>query len=447
MLMWVAFFNRYPLLSPDSLDYIKQGSRIITASQVPRSAFTAGMTARAEIYCLALLPLHWNRTPWPILAAQSLLASYVIWLIVRCVAGRGHRAIFPPVIVLLSALTSISWFASSVAPDILGSLVYLSMYLLLFEDENLTGLHRWAVSAVMFLGIVSHTTHILLSMGVAAIFTLLVILRWAPMRGYGPRILKVTAIIAFGVLSQVMLHGYLYGKLSLSGQHPPYLTARLVADGPARLYLQQHCQASSWVICKRVSDLPRNSDEFLWLPTGVWQAATMQDKEQMLREETPLLIATLRTYPRAQFHRSLDNFGEQFLQYRLSDFMSNAFVRETADSIMPGAGARYVAGRQWHDSLPALSATRIEVKVVSWSAVALVPLLIWAGLKRRSRMLALAITILPTLVLNALICGVLSEVANRYQARIIWLVPFLAIVLILDALTSFRAPAGKELRS
>lgn len=47
---------------------------------------------------------------------------------------------------LLSLLTSLSWFVSLIMPDILGSVLYLCIYLLVFVGETLMRLERLAVA-------------------------------------------------------------------------------------------------------------------------------------------------------------------------------------------------------------------------------------------------------------------------------------------------------------
>jgi hypothetical protein len=48
---------------------------------------------------------------------------------------------------------------------------------------------------------------------------------------------------------------------------------------------------------------------------------------------------------------------------------------------------------------------------------------------------SLTVVILPTLVANAFVTAVFSNVAGRYQARVIWLVPLLAALMALDLFT------------
>jgi hypothetical protein len=49
-----------------------------------------------------------------------------------------------------------------------------------------------------------------------------------------------------------------------------------------------------------------------------------------------------------------------------------------------------------------------------------------AGREEKARLAVLALTVFAATVANAAVCGVLSGPYDRYQARVIWLFPFLA---------------------
>jgi hypothetical protein len=66
--------------------------------------------------------------------------------------------------------------------------------------------------------------------------------------------------------------------------------------------------------------------------------------------------------------------------------------------------------------------------------------LLW---RRHSRGLpGLALVVFSMVVLNAFLTGVLSIVDERYQCRVIWLIPLLAGVLVLDWLEHRKAIKG-----
>jgi hypothetical protein len=60
------------------------------------------------------------------------------------------------------------------------------------------------------------------------------------------------------------------------------------------------------------------------------------------------------------------------------------------------------------------------------------------GIGRRRRELALMLSLVIGVVLNAAISGVLSEPHSRYGARVVWVVPFATAVLALWRLPLLR---------
>ena len=70
--------------------------------------------------------------------------------------------------------------------------------------------------------------------------------------------------------------------------------------------------------------------------------------------------------------------------------------------------------------------------VVIPSGLVIVGLLPWVIRRRRDRVLGLLGIVVPVLVANAFVTAVLSSSDSRYQARIIWLVPLVAALIVLD---------------
>jgi hypothetical protein len=335
---------------------------------------------------------------------------------------------------LVSLTTGLAWYVCFVMPDILGPVLYLSIYLLVVAPDTLSRRERWGVATIAAWAIGSHSTHVLLAAFVCVFLALLCLLRWPPLHARGRAIGGVAAIILLVAAAQMALHGYLYGSPTLNGNRMPYLTARIVADGPGRWYLQQHCATLPWAICTRVADLPDNDDDFLWTDGGVWAAATPAQQQQMLQQEVPLVLATIRAYPGAQLRVSLANFRQELNNFGLWDFTANPWMQSELNKVMPGALPRYLRTRQAQTRLPTDLLTTVQQWVVLASTLAiavLVPLL-WRW--RRWRMLGLVAVVVPTVIANAFITSVLSEVDSRYQARVIWLIPLVAGLIVLDLL-------------
>jgi hypothetical protein len=437
LMLWPALLNGYPLLYPDSMSYLGDGRPL--ARILLLHAARGYVAMRSESYSLGIFFLHWNHTAWPIVVVQALLTAYILWLVVRSLnadAPNSPRMAvqFLTLVALVSLTSSLAWYVCFVMPDIFGPVLYLAIYLLVFAHETLSRGERWAVAALAAWGMGAHSTHLMLAGLLCVLLALLLLLGWPPLRARGRAIGGVAAIVLFVAAAQIALHGYLYGKPSLFGVRMPYLTARIVADGPGRWYLQQHCATLDWAICTRVNDLPDNDDDFLWTEGGVWDAATPQQQQQMLAQETPLVRATLRAYPGAQLRASFANFRTELGNFGLWDFTPNPWMQSELDKVIPGALPRYLQTRQAESRLPADFFTTVQQWVVLAAALAIaagLPLLwIW----RRWRMLGLVTVIVPAVIANALITSVLSEVDSRYQARVIWLIPLVAGLMVVDLL-------------
>src|ERR1017187_1734000 len=291
---WPALLNRYPLMSPDSVSYLGDGRGIARALFLHRLGVSA---MRSEFYSLGIFPFHWNVTPWPIVAWQALLTAWVLWLTLRSVlphlAARRFVATFLILVALLSLLTSVSWYVSLPMPDILGPLLYLAMYLLVFARETLSRGERWALSALAFWAITAHSTHLMLGAGICLLLALLLLFHRPLVAGRALAIGALALLLALAVTAQLALHRFLYGHATLNGNHAPYLMARIVADGPGALYLRQHCATFDWAICSSVGHLPDNDDDFLWADGGVWAGADARTQQRLLAEEVDRKSARL----------------------------------------------------------------------------------------------------------------------------------------------------------
>jgi hypothetical protein len=440
-LAWPALYNGFPLLYPDSMTYLASGRVVAKALFLHRLSEYYGV--RSFFYSLVILPFHWNVSPWPIVALQCLLVAFVVWLVVRSVAPRHTLARYLILILALSMFTSASWYAVFVMPDILGPLAYLSIYLLAFARETLSRAERLTLCLIAWWGITAHSSHLMLAAGLWMLLVLVVAFK---RKSYWrrPRSLRVVlAILVVAAASQMALHGYLYGKPSLNGERPPYLMARVIGDGPGRWYLEKNCPQLHWAICNHLSQLSDNPDTLLWDEDGAYQSATDEEKNQIDREEMPLVLATLRAYPRQQLSRSAANFNQQFLSFGLYGFDANPWMLEQFNEAMPRARSSYLRSRQAHDALPLDLLTEIQWWAIVASLAAIAVLIPFLWRRHSTRIAGLSLVVAATIVANALVTGVMSVVDDRYGCRVMWMIPLLAGIFFLDWLNQ-RETAREE---
>jgi hypothetical protein len=421
---WPAIYNGYPLIYPDTLDYIMAGRPTAAALLLHHMSHYYGV--RSLIYSLGILPFHWDITVWPVIAVQCLLTSFVLWLVFRSIVPDRPVPHFLGLILLLSLFSSMSWYGSFAMPDILGPVLYLSVYLLVFARETLSRVELLALYLISWWAVASHTSHLLVVVALYLLLALLAIFRREPMREHLRVACALTATVALAVGAQIALNGLLYGKPSFTGNRPPFLTARLVADGPGRWYLQQHCKEQRWEMCNYVHSLSDNADQFLWDPHGVWASASLDSQKRILREDTSLARAVLGAYPREQFEQSAKNFWMQLSSFRLQDLGRHTWIVDHIGAALPRAQKRYLESRQPNDQIPQRFFSSVQYGGVILAIAGIVLLIPWLWRCRPRRLLGLGFVVASAVVSNALVTGTLSGVENRYQCRVIWLLPLLA---------------------
>ena len=138
------------------------------------------------------------------------------------------------------------------------------------------------------------------------------------------------------------------------------------------------------------------------------------------------------------------NFWQQLNTFEIG-FDPNDWMVQQFDEVLPSGKARFLQSRQAGNNLPFDFISMIQ----NWTVVASLALIVIFGilLWRRwtPRLAGLALVIIPAVLANAFVTGVLSTVEDRYQSRVVWLIPFLAVILIFTWLATLRAASQKDL--
>jgi hypothetical protein len=439
---WVGIWNGFPLLYPDSMTYLDDGRLVARAIFLNHRSAYYGI--RSFFYSLVILPLHWNTNPWPIVALQAMLVAWLLWLTVRSLLPQHAVASYLGITCVLSLLTTLSWYVPLILPDILGPVLYLAIYLLVFAPESISRRERWALYLVAWWCITSHATHLMLSAGLCALLAIVALLFRNTRRERLKSIVEVFAVVLVSAASQLALNAYLYGHPSLNGERPPFLAARIVADGPGRMYLAQHCHEHDWVICKHIDKVSSDPDNFLWGSDGLWPSLSEDEGAQLIKEEMPFVIATLRAYPKEEFLRAVRSVWEQLGIFGLNDLDPSGYTLSQFDPVIPAAKPAYLRSRQGRNIIPLDEITSFQFWIVAASLAILVAFTPWLWRRRPSRLLGLTLIIVSIELANAAVTSTLSMVEDRFQARVIWLLPFLAGLMMLKWWTGRASSSTAE---
>jgi len=423
LMAWPAFYSGFPLMYPDTAEYIHAGRPVASAILLGHRSPHYGI--RSLIYSLGILPFHPGGILWPVIMFQSLLTSWILWLVFRSLFPKRTWTQFALLMAVLSLFTSLSWFGSFVMPDILGPDLYLCVFLLVFAPESLSRVERALVYLVAWWSIVSHATHLMIVVALCGSLAVAAIFQPMSLRRYFGIAARLALLIGLAIGAQVSLNIYLYGKVSMNADRPPFLIAHLVADGTARSYLAKHCPQAGWELCHYTDNLYGTSNRFLWDADGVWKSATPDSRERLLQQESPLAKAIILEYPREQFQKTMSSFIAQLSIFDLGDFKPNYDIVLGTKGVLTHAGG-YLSSRQAYGQMHLDFFFRVHQAAIIASLAGIALFLPWFFRGRPMPLIALGLVTAISVVANAFFTGALSMVAGRYESRVIWLVPLFA---------------------
>jgi putative flippase GtrA len=485
LLMSVAFANGRPTVFYDSHSYDVMGRNLIetvrdwpgsnenkakagytklSQGPVPSDRLTDPQTegARSPFYGVLLHAAYLTTTIWGLAALQSFLAAWVIYLLWRTVAPRAPSWSYLGLIAATAVGTSISFYTTFAMPDIFAGIGGAAVVLILAQGDRLKKLEIAGLWAVIAYAMVIHKSHWATGLVVAFGGGALMWLMGLSTRSVVRRVLVVaSAAVAAWAAGSAFDHVY-QNRTGYKLGHPPFIMARLVADGPGRAYMLQACGqagrqggAEPYVLCKFKANAVNStkvkvsgeliSNLILWSDRktlGVFNNASRSERVGLEAEEMRFVLGALRYDPAGVALASLSDWGRQLIAIQVDDPLRDpgAFLRGRywPTTILPKLIPNFQACRPPGNCKPPFDYNLLY----AWHGTVLVAgllLLVWRlsladvrqavwrrGLKEGQEPARVAATVLlltAVLLVNAAVCGVLSGPFARYQARLVWLLP------------------------
>lgn len=489
LLMSVAFADGRPTVFYDSHSYDVMGRDLIeTVREWPRSNHNksaAGFKslkegpvpadgllnvqvedARSPFYGVLLHASYLFTTIWGLAALQSFLAAWVCYLLWRTTAPKAPSWSYLAVMAAAAAGTSISFYTTFAMPDIFAGIGGAAVVLILAQGDRLKKLEIAGLWAVVAYSMAVHRSHWATGLTVAVGGGLLLWIMGLSTRSVVRRVMVVVSAAAVAWMAGAAFDQVFENRTGYKLGHPPFLTARVLADGPGAAYLRHACArtaqggAEPYVLCRfqanvRTSTSLKVSGELisnviLWYSSeradrktwGVFNRASWSERWGLEAEEMRFVLGTLAYDPVGQTLASLRDWGEQLIAFQVGDPL-----RDPAD---------YLRGRYWPTTvlpkmIPNFQACRTRAGckppfdgdlLAVWHDIVAAGgllLLVWRlslkdvrqAVRRRglkdgqepARVAATVLLLLAVLLVNAAVCGILSGPFARYQARLIWLLP------------------------
>jgi hypothetical protein len=395
---------------------------------------------------------------WLPVIAQAALAAYLVLRLLSLEASgwpaRGRRLLAG----LLCAgliLGHLPWNASFLMPDVFTGLMVLALLILSEHWARLRAWERILVVALLFGSVTTHLTHAPLMLGLGLLAGMIGFLLPALTQGRAiasarrAAVLSMAAaVFALGTLTAANFVTYREATPSIGSS--VFLFARLQADTDAPRILQEPCEAGAdFAICRYLNRLEAdrpNQDDFLWdwgrtalLPDLGWVPG-------FHAEARVLNGRLLREGWRDWIGASLARMPAQLDEFRLGDGMDRAglglLLQGLAEIGMPDAAAAIGRSLQAQDRLAPLMPRHLADGLAAAGLLGL-PVLFGLGLARgRPAVWWPALLFLAAWLGNATLTALGAEVHGRYGARLVWVAPLLAGLLVLRAIHRGRPAAA-----
>ncbi|MCU9847523.1 hypothetical protein OEZ60_05840 [Defluviimonas sp. WL0024] len=458
--VWLA--NGPPLFYYDTIGFLEQGESILSSlglpADAPATATPAGAGAepgsapaqdrvvnasRSAIYALLLAGM--------IRAAGSggmiLLNLGLLWLAVRVVvrqlrpvdAVAPHPPNLTAVALAAACLGSAPFYVAFLMPDIFAPVLILMLAALCAFWPRMDRIDRLAATAHALAAILVHPSHLLMAAVILPVGLLLSPAtagrRWWTALGL------IGLLVGTGVAERLVF-GYAVERFEKKTAHYlPFVTARLIDDGPGRRYLAAHCPDPDLATCALFDALQAGADpkrfdapNIIFAQSrelGSLRRLPVETQQAISHEQLRFLADVARSAPAGLVLALLRNVATQIGYFRIDMTIPTEALLAMPDPSGPsaGLGAGRLSGpdRQWLAPLAWLHGT-----VYLLSALALAGMCL--DRRRPAELRTMTVLVLFGIVVNAAVCGGLSEPAHRYGARVMFLLP-----LTLALLLSIRA--------
>lgn len=424
-------------------------SVLVNAQRAGPTPLDTVLGARSASFGALFYGLHHMGGLWLFALFQALIAAVVLFIAVRLIAGEVRGPPFQALVAGLALTSSLPFLTGFAMPDLLTGLMALAAALMMTHGDRVRGFEAVVLIGALALGVASHSTDLILSLVILSLGLVRISRSPAPRRGAG--------LTAGGFVLGLAVAALATQAASWPGHPqsaPPFLTARVLADGPGRLYLKQACAAPrAFALCAYRGQALDKSEAVLWNTVpghGVFGLADVKTRQALQAEQSRFTTSAVLAHPGMEAVAALRNIFRQLLAFTVddelrndSDFFNQPFLARTRlpqliPDMTPCRLPLESCANHWPFnwlSLVQRLAVLAAIGLIGWR---------WSQPGFRSevraepdgdeaRLFALIGLLIAAILANAVICGGVSGPFSRYGARVIWLAP-LAGGLILSRL-------------
>jgi len=369
---------------------------------------------------------------------QAVLTSYSIFTFLniftnfRCLYFIGAIAIF-------AFLTPLGYLSGLMMPDLFTGLIVLWIIVLSHGWERLSRFDRIMAFLILAFGMLAHNSHpplgavlVALGLGCVRIFKI----RQSNLMYPAALIASTVCIGLIGEVAFTQIATHAIGSPPI---RLPFLSAHLVQMGPGTAYLRRHCPQAGFEICVYRDKFPVDWRDFMFSSkpaSSVFASVDGPTKRRISNEQMAFAVAVLRDQPVATTGGLGLAFLQQIAMFRVDEMYLPGFA-ETIASRLPPSEFRLAV-----QSVVARPGKWDVFLTISTYVLAIFSVIVITVVRVRRRMSveedwrrlrSMTALVAGGLLANAAICGILASPYDRFQARVIWLLPLFAIAHLLSA--------------
>ena len=429
LLLAPALWNAFPILQYDTGGYL---ARWYEGYLVPSRPAAYGLLLTTTI------PFHF----WPVVLLQAAATIWVLALLLREFALGQRPFWLLAAVVVLSLATTLPWLVSMLLTDIFAGLAVLALYLVVF-GRTPRRRERWGLIAIVAFAVASHSA----TLAMFAVLTVFVVtLAWLRQDVVAPQRARLPGVaLVLGVVWTLSANYVVSSRFAFPPGGYGILFGRMLEDGIVSRYLDDHCPDTKLRLCAVRREIPRTADAFLWGNSAFNDLGRFAGLGDEMRR---IVLGSVRAYPGMQVRTALVATARQLTKIASGEGVIHQLWHTYGimERFTPGIVPAMRAARQQRGDISFTLFNLLHVPVGLLSALLLPTLILvgwrWTALGDVGR---LAASVSCAILVNAAVCGALSNPHDRYGARLIWLalltVGIAAARVCLHVRAPVRAPA------
>lgn len=370
---------------------------------------------------------------WPIIFIQGLAVSVLLYRVLARFVDRNLRWVHFFAVTILAFSSSMSWYAAQLMPDVF-TLIFALIFILIVLEKGSSKLLYILYGLGLFAALSTHLSHIpIVILLLAALGLAHVLKRFRlAMNQWLALVIPLVVVIVFTMsYNAVWGHGF---RLSMASN--VFITANLGEMGLLKGYLDDQCAEKNFALCEIKDELPLETDGYLWVkgnPTdthpGGWAG---------MNEDCAPIVHDFLTKPKYLIRfvfAATKSTLEQMFQIELGSGLQYSYGDGSPPS-WPMHSHFDLELNEYLTSVQNKESTTLPLQFFQWmnylSLVLAILIIGWAILTKQltPQLIVVLLLVFAICFFNAAVTGILANVYERLQCRLLPLVPLLAILIL-----------------